>query len=314
MGQYFLTVGGQVLTLFLLIGVGFLLGRARVIHEAGASVLTDLALYLATPFVIINSFLRPFDAAKGASLGVCLLLAAASFAVSIGLAHLLLHDKSRPDSQAVLRFAAVFSNAGYMALPLQEAVLGADGVFYGASFIMVFNLVTWTYGFMLMSGQRRLTLRNILVNPGIIGATCGIILFVTSAVEWLPAPVTGTVGYLASLNTPLPMLLIGYFLSKTDILAALRDGRGYLCLALRLVLVPLLMVGALWGLKQMLPIPSAMAVAIVIAQSAPSAASTTMMAAKFGRDTNLSVNMVSVGTMLSMLTIPLIVSLALLVL
>ena len=314
MGQHFLTVGGQVLTLFLLIGIGYILGRTRIIHEAGASVLTDIALYIATPFVIVNSFLRPFDAAKGIDLGVCLLLAAVTFSLSISLSHLLLHDKRRPDSQAVLRFAAVFSNAGYMALPLQEAVLGADGVFYGAAFIMVFNLVTWTYGLMLMSGQRRLTVRNLLLNPGIIGAVCGMILFVTSAMNWLPAPVTGAVGYLASLNTPLPMLLIGYFLSKTDILAALRDGRGYLCIALRLVIVPLLVCALLWGVRLLVPIPSAMVVAIVIAQSAPSAASTTMMSAKFGRDTDLSVNMVSVGTLLSMITIPLIVSLALFVL
>ena len=314
MGQHFLTVGAQVLTLFLLMAVGFVLGRTRVIRGQGAQVLTDLALYIATPFVIVRSFLRVYDPAQGLQLLVCLGLAAALYVLCIPLIHLLLRDKKRPDSTAVLRFAAVFSNAGYMALPLQEAVLGDDGVFYGAAFIMVFNLVMWTYGLLLMSGERRLTARKLLLNPGIIGVSCGLVLFFTSAVHWLPAPVTDTVGYLGSLNTPIPMLAIGYFLSQTDLLAALRVGRGYLCMALRLAVIPLVTLGLLWCIGCLIPLPKSMGVAMVIAQSAPCAAATTMMSAKFGRDTALSVNLVALTTLLSLVTIPLIVSAALLIL
>lgn len=314
MTQHFLTVGGQVLTLFFLMLVGFLLGRTRIIHEAGASVLTDIALYIATPFVIVRSFLRVYDAAQGVRLLVCLGVSAVLFALCIALSHLFLRDKKRPDSVAVLRFAAVFSNAGYMALPLQEAVLGEDGVFYGAAFIMVSNLVMWTYGLIIMSGERRLTVRKLVLNPGLIGVTCGLLLFFTSAVNRLPSPVTDTVGYLASLNTPIPMLAIGYFLSKADLLAALRDGRGYLCMALRLVVYPLLTLGLMWCLGRVAPVPPEMGVAMVIAQSAPCAAASTMMSAKFGRDTDLSVNLVAITTLLSLLTIPLIVSVALLIL
>ena len=69
----------------------------------------------------------------------------------------------------VLQFATVFSNCGYMALPLQSAILGQTGVFYGAAYIAVFNLVNWTYGLFLMGGSEvKFSIKKILINPGVI--------------------------------------------------------------------------------------------------------------------------------------------------
>ena len=52
----FLTVGQQVVVLFILIGVGFVCKKATLISDKAIKSLTNLALYVATPCVIIVSF------------------------------------------------------------------------------------------------------------------------------------------------------------------------------------------------------------------------------------------------------------------
>ena len=89
-------------------------------------------------------------------------------------------------------------------------------------------------------------------------------------------------------------------------LAALRDKRSYLAIGLRLAAIPLLTLGAL----VLCGVRGPVLVSCVIAASAPSAAATTMFAAKFGQDTTLSVNLVSLSTLLSVITMPLVVGLA----
>lgn len=299
-----MTVTQQVLILFILIGAGFLCGKARLFSDAAVKSCADIVLYVVTPCVIIDSFIRPFDPAM---LGGLLQASLVSLAVHVGsilLAHLLLRDKVEA-RRRVLRFGTVFSNAGYMALPLQEALLGETGVFYGAAYVAVFNVVLWSYGLIAMSGDRRaLSGKKLVLNPGVIGLAVGLVLFVGSVP--VPEVIAAPVRHLANLNTPLPMLIIGFYLAQTDIGRALRDKGSYAAIALRLVVIPLLSLGAmlLCGLR------GPLLVACTIAVSAPVAAATTMFATKFEQDTFLSVNLVSLSTLFSMVTMPLVVSLS----
>ena len=152
MAESFLDVGQQVLVLFILIGVGALLTKIGMITENGAKTMTDVVLYAVTPCVIVNAFQREYQPAMLGGLLVALLAAFLTLLFSVLLAELL-YRKRDIDRGVVLKFALVFSNCGFMALPLQEAVLGEDGVFYGAAYIAVFNLFMWTYGLIVM-GRR----------------------------------------------------------------------------------------------------------------------------------------------------------------
>ena len=300
----FMTVAQQVLVLFILIGVGVVGGKCQLFGREAVAGMTEIVLLFATPCVIIQSFQRPFDKNMLGGLGAAALAAVLVHAVAIGIATLVFRDENEA-RRRVLRFGVVFSNAGYMSLPLQEALLGEDGVFYGAVYVAVFNLVLWSYGLILMSGgEGRLSPRKLLLNPGVIGLTAGLIIFFFSIPlpEWVSAPIR----HLAALNTPLPMLVIGYHLAGANISAALRDRRGAVAIALRLAVIPLLTLGgmALCGVR------GTLLVACVIAASAPMAAATTMFATKYRQDTALSVNLVSLSTVLSMLTMPLVVGLA----
>ncbi len=304
MGESFLTVAQQVMSLFLLIGIGVICGKAKILNTAAVKSCADLVLLFSTPCVIVQSFQRPLDASMLSGLGIAALAAVGVHIVSIGIARLVFRDADRT-RRTVLRFGTVFSNAGYMALPLQQALLGSEGVFYGAAYVAVFNLFLWSYGLLTMSGDRStITPRKLLLNPGMIGLLVGLPLFLLS---WsLPEVVMSPVRHLAALNTPVPMLIIGFYLADTNLRAALRDRRGYIVMALRLVVIPLITVGASW----LCGVGSTVLVACTIAASAPVAAATTMFATKYEQDTRLSVNLVSLSTLLSMITMPLIVGLS----
>ena len=299
--QNFITVGTQVLELFILIALGFLCGKVGMLNDKAVKSITDIVLYMVCPCVIVKNFIRPFD--QGMLSGLLLAAAAAMciHIVSAVIAMLVFHDK-KPERNRVYRFALIFSNCGYMSLPMQQAILGSDGVFFGAVYIVIFNVVMWTFVVRLSSGSGKdLSAGKILLNPCIISMAAGLVIFLTS----LPVPqlIEEPVSFMANLNTPLPMMVVGYYLSKAKILDAFRDGKGFICVLLRLIAIPLLTFGGM----MLCGIRGTVLISCVIAASAPAAAATTMFAAKFDNDAELSVNLVTLSTLLSVITMPLIV-------
>lgn len=298
------TVGQQVIVLFILIGIGAVLSKTGLLTEHTAKHCSDIVLTIVTPCVIIQSFQRPLDMAMLKGLGLAVLIAFLIHIGSILLAHLLLHDPVA-ERERVMRVGSVLSNAGFMALPLQNAILGEVGVFYGAAYVAVFNIILWTYGLVTMSGDRKnMSPRKLFINPGILAVAIGLVLFLGSIT--LPSVLAAPIGHLAALNTPLPMLIIGHYLVQSDLRKALRDKAAYLCISLRLVIIPLAALGLMW----VCGVRGDLLVSCVIAASAPVAVATTMFAARFDGATDLSVNAVSLSTLLSIITMPLIVGLA----
>lgn len=315
MTESFLAVSQQVLILFILMAVGFFLSKLKKLTDESVKSLAFIALYIVTPCVIIQSFDRDFDPDMLRGLGLSVLAAAFTHVLCILIAKFAYPAKARkngatPDENRwrVLRFGTIFCNCGYMAIPLQQAVLGPDGVFYGAAYIAVFNLFAWTYGLTLIAGDKeKFTVGKILLNPGIIAVFLGVALFISPI--RLPSLVAAPVGHLAALNTPVPMLIIGHYLAGITSLKILKDKQFILHLFLRLLASPLisLVCFRLAGLSGI--VLSAM----IIAASAPTGANTAMFAVLYGRDEKLAVTMVSVSTLFSILTMPLVVTLSMMV-
>jgi predicted permease len=113
---------------------------------------------------------------------------------------------------------------------------------------------------------------------------------------------------MADLNTPMAMIVIGWYLAAASFRPALTCPGAWLVGAMRLILIPCAVLGVLWLCR---PPESAMAVATVVAASAPVAALTTMFAARYERDVPVSVGLVSLTTLLSILTMPPLVGYAL---
>ena len=300
----FLSVCSQVGILLILILLGFILSKLNIVNEAGTKVLTDLVLYAATPAVILISFIRPFEksAAKGLLLSFIASILAHSLFIILSLVIIKNKDINR---ERVFRFAAIFGNCGYMALPLEQALLGNEGVFYGSSVVAVFNIFVWSFGVYLMSGDKKyIKPKALALSPSIIAIIIGIIIFVFS----IPVPeiIKSPIEFLAGLNTPLPMIIIGYHLYKSDILKGLRDKSALVVYLLKLVIFPLLALVIMYLCK----IRGVMLVSLCVAFSSPIAAMTAMFSQKFNNDTSLAATLVSTSHILSILTMPPIIFLA----
>lgn len=304
-------VSKQVGVLFALMVVGFLCNRRRLLNAVAIKGITELLVLIVTPCVIVHSFIQQkFAVSLLGDLGWALAMSVFAHAVGAAIAFLFLHDRN-PSRGGVLRFATTFSNAGFMGIPLEYALLGADGVFFGAMYVVVFNLVCWSLGVAVMCrGMKNVGLRALFVNAGTVGVALGLPFFLFSLK--LPEVVERPVAMLADLNTPLAMIMVGWYLAETDFRPVLRCGAAYGVAALRLVAVPLVVIAAFAGVRACVPaLNSVMAVAISTAAAAPTAALTTVIAARYDKDVSTATSLVSGTTLLSILTMPPIVGFAL---
>ena len=143
-----------------------------------------------------------------------------------------------------------------------------------------------------------------IINPGIIGTVIGVLLFVFSVT--LPKILAMPIEFLAALNTPVPMLIIGFYLANTNLKYIIKSKDAYPAVALRLIIIPLLLIFIL----KILGVPKIILTSVTISVCAPAAAITTMMSAKYNHNTKLSAGIVSGSTALSLITMPIMISLA----
>lgn len=300
----FLSIGQQILIIFLIALLGFIAGKVKLVDSRETDGMARLVVTYVAPAMIIMAFQRPFEAKLLKGFLLTMGIAFLCYLVSIVLAHLLIRSREQA-RRSVLRCAAVFSNCGMISLPLQSALFGNDGVFYGAAFIAAFNLVFWTYGALEMGrSQGKVEVAKILLNPGLLGTIVGLILFFTSTT--LPAVPASALNYISGLNVPLSMLVIGQRLSVISIRSLFGDRGVWGTVAARLVVTPVVLALVLRAAG----ITGTIGICAVIAAAAPAAASITMLAITYGQDTELAAKTVSLHAILSVLTMPVIITLA----
>ena len=157
---------------------------------------------------------------------------------------------------------------------------------------------------MMMSGEKKFSLKKMIVTPGVLGMLGGLPLFLTQTT--LPGPLYKAVGFMGSLNTPLAMVVIGAQLARADLKTLLKDRKLYEGSAIKLLLIPAVTI------LVMLPFRDnhLLYVAAVILSGAPSAGVTSMFAEKFDRCPERTAELVSFSTLLSILTLPIVAVLA----
>lgn len=300
-------VATQVAILFILIAVGFICRKIKLLNDTTVKGMSDLVLYIVTPANIIAAFHRSFEPSLLKGLLLAFLAAFIVYGTATILAKFLIREKDE-DKRAALRFASAYPNAGYMGIPLQRALLGDIGVFYCAAYIGMFHMYIWSVGVQILDKNHkkfgREAFTKILLSPCIIAIAIGLILFF-SPFE-LPEIIISPITSLASLATPVPMIIIGYYLAGSSLKEIFGNAYIYVGTFIKMVFSPALgiLLCVLFGCDH------AMTVSCVIACSASSAAMTTMLAAKFERNTEVSAGMVSFTTIAAIILMPIFIALA----
>lgn len=301
----FQTVFFQVFILFLLMAVGFGAGKAKMLGEEGAKQLTSVLLSVVSPCVIIISFQMKFSKELVHGLIIAAVSAFVIHLLSI-LCGLLVFRRRFPEQQRkILRFAAVYSNSGFMGIPLLQAIIGPQGIFYGSAYLAVFNLFSWTHGVMVFTGKTdRKSVLKAIMNPNIIAVLIGLILF--SLNIRIPSPFYDTLHYIYDLNTPLSMLVIGSMMTKLDFRSIFQDITIWPGILLRNLAMPLLLLFML----HMSGIHGVLLLACVIQASCPVAGNTVLFSEMYGGDTIYASKVMSLSTLFSIVSIPLVLCLA----
>lgn len=299
-----LVVATQVLILFLLIGIGFFMAKIKWLDDAGIRQMTQLLLMIVTPAVIIDSF--QMDYSSDLLIGLVISTASSVVAHVVGIIFGKVMFRGRPESdRKILRFSIIFSNCGFMCIPLLYAVLGPIGVFYGSAYIAVFNIIQWTYGMILMTGDKNdINLRRALVNPGTIGMALGLFFFLLRIK--LPEVPATVVSSMAALNTPIAMIVIGAQMSRTPILDIWKNKLNYQVAFWRLLVIPLIMLAGL----VFLPIERDLLIACIIPACAPTAAATALFATRYRQNVLLATHTIAITTILSIISMPLLILIA----
>lgn len=292
----------QILQMFLLGLLGFLLFRGKKITREGSQALGNILIYLALPSVIINGFL--VERTPEHLMGI--LYSAISAAVLLLISILVSRAFFRKD--AIAAFAGAFSNPGFFGIPLILASAGQGAVFYVACFVAFLNIGQWTYGVSILTGQpirQGLQWKKLIRAPFIIAIMIGLVLFLAGIQP--PAIISGCLSTVASLNTPLAMFTVGIYLAQTDLRRMFTRRALYLVSLVRLLIVPLISLGLLSLLPQAY---GDMKLALLIAISCPVGSNVAVYAQLHGKDYPYAVETVVISTLLSIVTIPLLVWLA----
>lgn len=290
----------QVIIMALLCGVGILCRKIGLLDEHSTKKMSGIALNVAMPLVILTSYQKPFDSEMLHSLLISFLLAIVSFAASFIIIPLIVRQKNKAEL-AVERFSSIYSNCSFMGIPLIQGVYGDDGVFLQTAYITMFNLLSWTHGYMLMKGGK-FTLKEFgksLLSPSIIATVVGLALFLLNIS--LPETLLSAMHQLGNMNTPLAMLVAGSTIATVNFPKAIRKPRLYYVCFLKLIAVPAILM-AFCLLFNFDPVISGVNILVC---ACPTAALCTMLALKFNKDAGYSTEIFAVSTILSMLTLPL---------
>lgn len=301
-------IGLRVIVMSVILIIGVLAYKRNIITKDGTKQLSALELNIVNPLLIFMSYQNAaFSTDKLKGLLFTFLMSALSFAITIPLASLF--KRKGKENWSVERFSCIYSNCGFMGIPLISALYGGEGVLYLTAYITIFNLLAFTHGYMMMKEQTDFSeFKTALKSPTIIASVIGLILYVLNiklpgvAHPDFPAEIGSALTFIADMNTPLAMLIAGATAAQSDLLKSVRDKKILSTTACKLLIIP----AAVIVVMGLLPdsIPPMTKIIVCVACSCPAATTGTMFALLFDKNAKRCSEIFAVTTILSMLTLP----------
>lgn len=296
-----------VLTLFLLMLPGIFLRKTRIVGKDELKPINQLLIYVGNIALIISTFIQPFRADVFKD---CLWVLLFSFIAHtlFTVAALLLFRKSERGKRDVRRFGMVFSNAVFMGLPVITTLINKEAGIYASFYNVFFQIFVWSVGAYLYTGDRKyISLKKIIVNPGVIPLIIGLTVYLTGIGGYIPTVVSDALSYLAGLVFPISMIIVGMRLADCDFHGIFREKGFFLSAAMRLLLLP----AAVWLIMKLLTVAGLdisrnVMISVVACSSTPSASFTVAFAERYNGDGAEASKLVSLTTLLSVGTMPLI--------
>lgn len=297
--EYGLIIGERIIIMFIILLIGFFCYKKGLITKQGTKQLSAVELNLVNPILIFMSYQKDYDSAMTHNLIWAFILSALSYAVAIALSYVFISKKQK--SFSVERFSIIYSNCGFIGIPLINGLFGAEGVLYLTAYITFFNFLVWTHGLMTMKEKIDFSSAlKALKAPSVIAIFLGLICYFTRLS--LPTVPAQALQYISDMNTPLAMIIAGATAAQTNILCVFRKPRNYLICFYKLLAIPLIA----FLVIRLFNVPSIVCTTLTVAAACPVATTGIMFAITLNKDSEKCSELFTMSTLLSLLTLPLV--------
>lgn len=295
----------QTITMGIYMLIGFVLYRTNKLTKEGSRCIAAMLLWLVLPVVIIRSFFKPFSMDNLTALGMSFLLGAVAHAVAMLIAWLLFRR------HPIDCFSSAFSNVGFMGIPLVTAIFGADSPLYLCGLVVFVNFFQWTWGASLLKKEKTpVNIKQLLLNPMLLAPAFGFVLFILNLGNRLPSVITGALDGVAALNGPLAMVVLGVYLAQTEFKTLVTTLRLYWTSAVRLLIIPF----ATLLILALIPVSAEIRMVVLLGAAAPVGSNVAVYAQLYNSDYPYACQTVALSTIFSIISLPLIMQAANLIL
>ena len=296
----------QIIQLFLMIFMGFLIVKAKLLNSEDSKILSIIVLYLIIPCVIINAFQVDYtpQTVKG------LLIALVGSVMTQVILLIVVSILGRVFHLNEVEVASIYySNSGNLIVPIVMFILGKEWVLYGCVFMSVQLVFIWTHCKKIISRESTYDWRKIVLNINMISIAIGIVLFLTRI--HLPAIINNTLNAVGSMIGPASMIVTGMLFAGMNFKQIFANKRVYFVSFFRLIIVPVI---ALFLIKcsQLSTFSSngnKLMMIVFLAIITPSASTVTQMCQVYRNNSQYASAINVVTTLLAIVTMPLMVML-----
>ncbi len=299
----------QMVIIFILIGIGMILFRRRLLSEEGSKQISGLIINVTNPALLICSALDDGPKASLRDLGIALAAYAAVFAILIAVGFLLPCLLRVPkDLHYAYQMLTVFGNVGFIGIPLASAVLGSESLIFVSIFNLLFNLLIYTLGISLLQraagqAEKEVTIPSSgrlqkLVNAGTVSAAVTVIFYLGNF--HVPTVISSALSYTGRATTLLSMLVLGVSVAQIAPKEIFSHPKLYLFTLLRQILVPIgciLFMGSLIDNRLILN-------TMLLMVAVPAANMPLMLAKQLDMETDSISQGIILTTILSLVTVP----------
>lgn len=236
----FFTVFFQMLSLIIMIGAGYFAARRRSYDAHTNTQMSGLIVNLFSPMLMISSAAAAVGKVSMQTIGLAGAAAAGMFAFFILsgmiLTPLFVKDKGQ---RKIYQMMFVFSNLGFIGIPVVSGVLGSEYVAYVTVFMLLYNFVFYTYGVTLMEGEFSLSTMKAMFNPGTIAGISAMLIIIYGV--RIPGFILTAVTYLGNIASPMALVAVGFTVANCDAKQVFCQPKLYLFSIVKLLAIPFVM-------------------------------------------------------------------------
>ncbi|MFV0393144.1 MAG: AEC family transporter [Coprobacillaceae bacterium] len=291
----------QIGSLFIMMGIGFILVRKKICKKDDSKLLSTLLLYVAAPCAIIKSFQIERTETKMQGLLLAVIAAIIVHIIFISMSYVLGRTLR---FNAIEKACIIYSNCGNLIIPLVTIMLGPEMTFYTSGYMIVQNNLMWTHCKYIISEESTFNIRKILFSFNIIAIIIGLVIFYFQIS--VPIVISSAVSSLTNLMGPLSMIVVGMLLSNIDLKEVFSKKRAYLVSGLRLIILPaiVLFIFIVLDLSSFVSNGKEILLVSLLAASAPSASTVTNFAQLYNNKPEDASIINAMSVLLCIITMP----------